>query len=147
VETTTTCADEELDVDDDDDEDEPDDVPVVALERPLAEDEPPVDDVPLLEGVVLLEDVLDPVTCWPTVKSTDATVPVMAEVKVASESEVCALVTCVSADAIVALSEAICADDAPSSSSVDSWAWSLARVAWAWVSAAANEVSSMVARA
>ena len=65
----------------------------------------------------------------------------------ASESAVCALVTWVWAEAMLAWSEAIWADEAPLVWSVASWAWSLARSAWAWASDADSEVSSMVASA
>ena len=71
-------------------------------------------------------------TCWPTVRLTEATVPAMVDVSVASDSEVWALVTWVCAEAMSASSEAICADEAPLVWSVASWAWSLARSAWAW---------------
>ena len=71
----------------------------------------------------------------------------MVDVRVASLSEVCALVTCVSAEAIWALSDAIWAEDALSLWSVESCAWSLARLAWAWVNDAEREASSMVASA
>ena len=60
--------------------------------------------------------------------------PAMVDVSVASESAVWALVTWVSAEAMLAWSEAIWADEAPSAWSVDSCAWSLAKPAWAWAS-------------
>jgi hypothetical protein len=91
VETTSIWADDELDVDDEDDEEllaeglaaevPVDDAP--SEELPEADD--PDDDAP--------EEALDPVTCWPTVRLTAATVPAMVDVRVASLSEVCALVT------------------------------------------------------
>ncbi len=67
------------------------------------------------------EDELEPVTCWPTVRLTAATVPSMVEVKVASAREVWALDTWVWAESTLAWSEAIWADDAPSAWSEASW--------------------------
>ena len=93
------------------------------------------------------DDELEPETCWPTVRSTEATVPAMVEVKVASASAVCAVVTCVWDESTLAWSEAIWADDAPAAWSEVSWAWSLARTAWAWARDAVSEESSMVASA
>jgi hypothetical protein len=95
---------------------------------------------------VLVDAVLDPLTCWPTARSTEATVPAMVEVRVASANDVWALVTCVSAEATLASSEAIWAADAPSAWSVESWDWSRASVAWAWARVADSEVLSTVAR-
>ena len=72
--------------------------------------------------------------------------PAMVEVSVASDSAVWALVTWVSADAMLAcVGGDLAADEAPSVWSVDSCAWSRARSAWAWARAADREVRSMVA--
>ena len=71
----------------------------------------PVDDEPDEEDE---DEELDPLTCWPTVRLTDATVPSMVEVRVASASAVWALVTWVWVEAMLASSEAIWAAEAPS---------------------------------
>ena len=77
---------------------------------------------------------------------TVATVPAIVDVNVASDNDVCALVTWVWADAMAAWSEAICEDVAPLVWSVESCASSLASVAWAWANEADNDELSMVAR-
>ncbi len=64
----------------------------------------------------------EPVTCWPTVRLTEATVPAIVEVSVASANAFWALVTCVSATSTLASSEAIWAAEAPSAWSEDSCA-------------------------
>ena len=75
-----------------------------------------------------------PVTCWPTERSTDATVPEMVDVKDASFSAVCALVSDDSAEVTEAWSESTCVALAPDASSLarrasaeSSWAWSAFR--------------------
>ena len=92
-----------------------------------------------------LADVAVPVTCWPTVRSTEATVPAIVDVNVASAALACAVVTWDWAEAMLALSRAICVADALAASSVASSAWSLARVAWAWANEASRTVGSTVA--
>ena len=81
------------------------------------------------------------------VRLTAATVPPIVDTSVASDSEVCALVTWVWAEAMLASSDAICADEALLVWSVASWAWSLARLAWASANDAESDESSMVASA
>jgi hypothetical protein len=117
---TTICADVELELvlDEDEDEDPAPEAPLAAApenELPLEDDpEPPLEPVELdpEEPVDELDDEPDPVTCWPTVRLTDATVPAMVDTSVASESEVWALLTWVWAEAMLASSEAIWAADA-----------------------------------
>jgi hypothetical protein len=130
VDTTTTWALDELVLEEEELE-AADEVPDVARadELPLPENPlPPVEpDDPLPELVdaevpAAPEDEDDPVTCCPTVRLIDATVPAMVEVNVAWLRAVCALVTLFCATRMPAWSEAIWADDAPSSSSVVSWA-------------------------
>jgi hypothetical protein len=62
----------------------PVDAPVAAVNAEPVVPPLPVDD----------DDVdPDPVTCWPTVRSTEATVPAMVEVRPASVTSVCAVVS------------------------------------------------------
>src|SRR5665213_2808859 len=61
-------------------------------------------------------------TCWPTARSTEATVPPVDDTRVAPVTAVCAAVTWFCADAMLALSSAIWVADAPAVSSVASWA-------------------------
>jgi hypothetical protein len=142
------------------DEEELAEAAVEEPEVPRLEDAPenvpppdePVDPVPEVDDddeelVPDPEEEDEPVTCCPTVKLIDATVPAMVDVNVAWFRAVCALATWFWATRMPAWSDAIWAAEAPSSWSVVSWAWSLARLAWAWASEAANDVSSMVARA
>jgi hypothetical protein len=111
VEMTTTCADE-LDAEEEDAEEEedaaasdrPDDAPLPPNELPADDDPVPVFEA---EDEDEPDEVPDAVTCWPTTRLSDATVPLMVDTRVASLSEVWALVTWVSAEAIWAWSEAI----------------------------------------
>jgi hypothetical protein len=115
VETTTTCADE-LDAEEEDADEEEAEAPDRPVDALLPPNELPADDdpLPLLEAEDEPDEVPDAVTCWPAARLSDATVPLMVDTSVASASEVCALVTCVSAEAIWAWSEAIWADEASS---------------------------------
>ena len=121
VATTTTCAVVELEADEDEPPVDalPDPAPPPVVELEPGEEPEPVDPAEELELPFDPEEELDPATCWPTVRSTEATVPAMVEVKVASDSAVCALATWVWADATVAWSEAIWAADALPLSSLD----------------------------
>ena len=85
-------------------------------------------------------------TCWPTVRLTEATVPGDGRHQGGVGDAVWAAVTWVWAEAMLALSRAIWVAEALAAWSVASWAWSLARVAWAWASEALRAVGSTVAR-
>ena len=85
------------------------------------------------------------VICWPTVRSTEATVPEMVDTSAASVTSAWAVATWVWAEAMLALSRAIWVAEAAAASSVASCAWSLASVAWAWARVASNAVGSTVA--
>jgi len=118
------------------DEDEDEDELAVALdveadaELPVAPENPdepvepvlPVEPLEPDEAAPDVDDDEDPVTCWPTVRSTDATVPDVVAVMVASVTAVWAAVTCCRDEAMLALSRAIWVVDAPSSVSVANWA-------------------------
>ena len=78
------------------------------------------------------EEPDEPVTCWPTVRLTEATVPAMVEVRVASASAVCALVTWVWAESTLAWSEAIWADDGPVGLVRGQLGLVVGQEAWAW---------------
>src|ERR1019366_7888320 len=118
VETTTTCALDEPDAAEEED--------AAALEGldaagggeaggrgGLPENEPlpvePVDPELLVpdEPAPDAAEVGDAVTCWPTVRFIEATVPAMVDSRVAPSNDVCAVVTCVCAEAILASSRAI----------------------------------------
>ena len=146
MDTTTTWPLDELDVDVEDEADEEEAPPTDAPPNeppPLVplDPVPPVDDP---EPELADDDEL--VTCWPTVRLTEATVPEMVDTKVPLVALVWAVVTWVCAEAMLALSRAIWVDDALAVSSVASCAWSLANVAWAWARAALSAVGSTVAR-
>src|SRR5215472_15934429 len=115
--TTTAALDELLELEPDDPlDDEP---PEPALEEP-----PP----PLLPP-----ELPEPETCWPTVTFSDATTPLIGEVKFAWARACSASVTWFSAAVNAAWSAATCADVAPDpeASSEDSFAASEDSVALA----------------
>ncbi len=104
VETTTTCALDEPDAAEEED--------AAALEELPANEPLPVEpvDPELLvpdEPAPDAAEEVDAVTCWPTVRFIEATVPAMVDSRVASSNDVCAVVTCVCAEAILASSRAI----------------------------------------
>ena len=77
-----------------------------------------------------------PVTCWPVVRSTEATVPEMVEVREASLRLVCAVDSEDSADVTDASSEST-AGAAPDASSLESR--SSAAVSWAWAAVTSSD--------
>ena len=82
-------------------------------------------------------------SCWPTVRFTADTTPLIGDTSDASASAVRALVSCDWSDASVARSEVSCADDALFDSSVSSVDWSAATCASAWVTALASAAESI----
>src|SRR5664280_166565 len=105
VEMTMTCALDEPDAADEAAE------PVAAAVLPANEPVPvePVDPEPLVpdEPAPDAAEEVDAVTCWPTVRLTEATFPAMVDTSAASSNDVCAVVTCVCAEAMLALSRVI----------------------------------------
>src|SRR5450631_4130314 len=80
----------------------PDDVP-----EPEPEFEPELEPAPELELVPVLEPVA--LSCWPTVRLTAVTVPVIGDVRVAPARAACASVNCAWATLMLAWSAVICA--------------------------------------
>jgi hypothetical protein len=126
VDTTTTWALDELDAAEDDAEDDEDAAPPAdpppndpLPEEPLEPDPAPDPLLPEDPEVALPEEE-EPATCWPTVRFTDATVPVMDDTKLALFAAVCAVLTWDSAEAMLALSRAIWVAEALAASSVAS---------------------------
>jgi len=124
----------------------PDEPPVVLDAPPVVLDAPPrALDADAAEE--LFEADPEPVTCWPVVRFTDATVPAMVEVSEASARLVWADVSWDWAEVTDALSERIWLVDAPLDSSLDSLAWADVRLAWAestvaWRAEASTEAST-----
>jgi hypothetical protein len=58
---------------------------------PVPDEPVPADEAPAAAELFPLPDEPVPLTCWPTVRSTDATVPEMVEVRLASLRFVCAV--------------------------------------------------------
>jgi hypothetical protein len=130
----------ELDVDDDDEDEEDADGAALPLEvDPVLEDalEPVLDDG--------LDDVLVPETCCPTDRLTEATVPAMVEVRVASAREAWADDSCAWDETTLAWSAATWEADDPLAWSVASLDSSAETVASAWATDADSAVGSMVA--
>ncbi len=120
--------------------------PVPAPPVPPAPPAPPVPPVPPDPPLLPVEPPL-PDTCCPTVRLTEATVPVIGEVRVASASALCALVTWFWAAVTAAWSAATWVLDAPLPESVDSRAWSEDRLAWASATVAERAAELTVASA
>src|ERR1700722_4756304 len=97
--------------------------------------------LPVLEAALLLPPPLEPdpvpLTCWPVVRSTDATAPEIVEVKDPSLRLVCAVDKDDSADVTDASSESIELVDAPDASSLERR--SSAEVSWAWAAVTSSE--------
>ena len=120
-------------------------------EEALVALDPPKPLVPVPEPPVVPADELDdpvepdPLTCWPTVRFTLATVPSMVDVRVASARSVWALVSWACDESTAAWSAASWAAEAPSAWSDANFDWSRATVASAWATVACRVVSLMVA--
>ena len=99
-----------------------------------------------LEPVLPVEPEPVPVTCWPTVRSTEATVPAMVEVSDASLRFVCAVESDDSADVTDDSSESIWLVDALESSSLASLSCADVNCAWAAFRSSFSAVVSTVAR-
>ena len=101
----------ELDCPDPPPDDAPDDPPEPEPEPELAPD-PELAPAPELEPE--LEPVLEPeaLSCWPTVRLTAVTVPVIGEVRVAPARAAWAFVNCAWATVMLAWSAVICAAEA-----------------------------------
>ncbi len=87
-----------------------------------------------------------PLTCWPVVRLTDATVPAMVEVSEASVRFVCAVVSEDSAEVTAASSESMVVVDEPEAWSLERRSSAAASCAWAAARSACSAVGSTVAR-
>ena len=138
---TTTCALDEL-------PDEPEldelDVPVEA-EPPEPRPDAPEPPDPPLPPELPPPELPSPDTCWPTDRSTDATTPVIGDVRLASASDCLASVTWFSAAVTASSSAVSCAPVTPSDWSDETLAASVASVASAWATSADSEAELTVA--
>ncbi len=140
---TTTCAlDELLDPDEPVEPDEPvdDAPPEPAPEAPVPE---PPD--PLLPPELPPPELPSPDTCWPTDRSTDATTPVIGDVRLASASACLASVTWFWAAVTAVWSAVSCALVTPAAWSDESLAASDASVASACATSADSDAELTVA--
>ena len=140
---TTTCAlDELLDPDEPDEPDEPvdDAPPEPAPEAPAPE---PPDPLPPPE--LPPPELPSPDTCWPTDRSTDATTPVIGDVRLASASACLASVTWFWAAVTAVWSAVSCALVTPAAWSDESLAASVASVASACATSADSDAELTVA--
>src|SRR5579875_476599 len=134
-----SALDEDDEEDDDEDDEvlepvEPDEAPPTELppvEAPLDDepDEPEDPEEPDEPDEPEDDEEPEPVTSWPTVRLTAATLPVMLERRVASARSVSAVVRADWADVTADWSESIWLVEAESDLSLDSLAWSADRVA------------------
>src|SRR3984885_7310234 len=140
---TTTCALDEL-LDPDEPAEPVDDAPAEPVPDAPVPD-PPDPPVPPVPPEPLPPELPPPDTCWPTDRSTDATTPVIGDVRLASASACLASVTWFSAAVTAVWSAVSCALVTPAAWSDESLAASVASVASAGARAADSDADLTVA--